>query len=71
MMKYDARSPQSDSTIREHSGNSSLAPKMKRLTIDVSAELHSAIKVDCARKGIKMADAIRDLLASEFGEGAQ
>lgn len=71
MMKYDARSPQSDSTIREHSGNSSLAPKMKRLTIDVSAELHSAIKVDCARKGIKMADAIRDLLTNEFGEGAQ
>ena len=48
-----------------------MVPRMKRLTIDVSAELHSAIKVDCARKGIKMADAIRDLLASEFGEGAQ
>ena len=69
MMKYDARSPRSDSAIREHS-DSSMAPRMKRLTIDVSAELHSAIKVDCARKGIKMADAIRDLLASEFGEGA-
>ena len=41
--------------------------RMKRLTIDVSPELHSAIKVDCARRGIKMADAIRDILASEFG----
>ena len=69
MMKYDARSPRSDSTIREHS-DSSMVPRMKRLTIDVSAELHSAIKVDCARKGIKMADAIRDILASEFSEGA-
>ena len=40
---------------------------MKRLTIDVSADLHSAIKVDCARRGIKMADAIRGLLTNEFG----
>ena len=69
MMKYDA-APKSDSTIRERSGASAMTPRMKRLTIDVSADLHSAIKVDCARKGIKMADAIRDLLASEFGEGA-
>ena len=59
MMKYDAREPQGDSP----------APKMKRLTIDVSADLHSAIKVDCARKGIKMADAIRGLLTNEFGRG--
>ncbi len=44
-----------------------MTSRMKRLTIDVSAELHSAIKVDCARRGIKMADAIRDILASEFG----
>ena len=43
--------------------------RMKRLTIDVSPELHSAIKVGCARRGIKMADAIRDILASEFGKG--
>lgn len=58
MMKYDAREPQRDPTT---------APKMKRLTIDVSADLHSAIKVDCARRGIKMADAIRGLLTNEFG----
>jgi len=42
---------------------------MKRLTIDVSANLHSAIKMECARKGVKMADAIREILESEFGKG--
>ncbi|MDE0185578.1 MAG: hypothetical protein OXP71_08980 [Candidatus Poribacteria bacterium] len=41
---------------------------MKRLTIDVPAYLHSAIKMECARKGIKMADAIRNLLENEFGK---
>ena len=44
---------------------------MKRLTIDVSADLHSAIKVDCARRGVKMADAIRNILRNEFGADKQ
>lgn len=39
---------------------------MKRLTIDVSVDLHSAIKVSCAQRGIKMADAIREILEDEF-----
>ena len=42
---------------------------MKRLTIDVSADLHSAIKVSCAQRGVKMADAIREILEAEFGGG--
>lgn len=42
-------------------------PAMKRLTIDVSVALHSAIKVSCAQRGIKMADAIREILEHEFG----
>jgi len=41
---------------------------MKRLTIDVPIDLHTAIKVNCARKGVKMAEAIRDILESEFGK---
>jgi len=41
--------------------------EMKRLTIDVPASLHANIKVGCARQGIKMADAIRELLEEKFG----
>ena len=42
------------------------AQKMKRLTIDVSEELHRRIKVACAGRGAKMADEIRALLKQEF-----
>ena len=40
--------------------------KMKRLTIDISEELHSQIKVYCAKKGLKMADEIRRILKEKF-----
>ncbi len=39
---------------------------MKRFTIDVSEELHKRIKAQCAMRGVKMADVIRDLLEREF-----
>lgn len=70
MMKYDEKNPRKTRAVREQPSDeygSSVA--MKRLTIDVSADLHSAIKVDCARRRIKMADAIRDILKNEFGTG--
>lgn len=38
----------------------------KRFTIDVPAELHRRIKIGCAAKGVKMADAIREILDREF-----
>lgn len=40
--------------------------EMKRLTIDITKDLHTAIKTDCARRGVKMADEIRDLLERHF-----
>jgi macrodomain Ter protein organizer (MatP/YcbG family) len=40
----------------------------KRLTIDIPASLHSRIKVDCARRGVKMAEEIRQLLDRHFAE---
>jgi len=40
--------------------------KMKRLTIDVSEELHRRIKSGCATNGVKMADEIRALLEKHF-----
>lgn len=38
----------------------------KRLTIDVSENLHKRIKTQCAQRGTKMADVIRELLEKEF-----
>ncbi|MBB3967187.1 plasmid partition protein ParG [Rhizobium metallidurans] len=38
----------------------------KRLTIDVTENLHKRIKAQCAMRGTKMADVIRELLEKEF-----
>lgn len=40
--------------------------RMKRFTIDVPVSLHTRIKTQCARRGVKMADELRDLLEREF-----
>lgn len=40
--------------------------KTKRLTIDIQEDLHRKIKADCAMKGKKMADAIREILSEKF-----
>ncbi|GFE71953.1 hypothetical protein [Chroococcus sp. FPU101] len=40
--------------------------KMKRLTIDVSENLHRAIKLKSVEQGIPMADLVRDLLEQHF-----
>ena len=42
------------------------AGPMKRLTIDIPVELHRLVKRECADRGIKMADIVRDLLTKEF-----
>jgi predicted DNA binding CopG/RHH family protein len=44
----------------------SLAEAMKRFTIDVPEELHRRIKMQCAMRGSKMADVLRNLLEKEF-----
>ena len=46
------------------------AETMKRLTIDVPANLHARIKVACAQRGTKMADEIRALLEQNFSENS-
>lgn len=38
----------------------------KRFTIDISTGLHTRIKTECARRGVKMAEALRDYLDKEF-----
>ncbi|MGP9555898.1 hypothetical protein [Halomonas sp. AOP43-F2-13] len=40
----------------------------KRLTIDISVSLHTKLKADCAMRGRKMADEIRDLLIEKYGK---
>lgn len=40
---------------------------MKRLTIDVSESLHRAIKAQCAMRGTKIADEVRELLLQKYG----
>ncbi len=68
-MKYDKRKTKNESaTVKEQPHRYFAKSEMKRLTIDVSMDLHTAIKVKCARKGVKMADAIRDILEKEFGK---
>ena len=42
------------------------AEQIKRLTIDIEAGLHARIKSQCALRGEKMADLIRQLLEREF-----
>lgn len=41
---------------------------MKRLTIDIPLSLHQRVKSQCALKGEKMADALRELLDRHFGK---
>ena len=45
-----------------------LTEPIKRLTVDVSLPLHTRIKTQCAMKGDKMADVIRELLEKQFRE---
>ena len=57
----------SDTSQPTRAGDTS-AEKMKRLTIDVPASLHTRIKIACAQRGNKMADEIRVLLEQTFPE---
>ena len=40
---------------------------VKRLTIDISESLHRAIKSQCAMRGTKIADEVRELLLQKYG----
>ena len=37
-----------------------------RFTLDVDAELHIRMKIECARQGKRMSDVLRAILAREF-----
>jgi hypothetical protein len=41
--------------------------KIKRLTIDIPESLHREIKAQCAMRGAKIADEVRELLIQKYG----
>lgn len=41
---------------------------MRRLTIDVPEHLHRAIKAQCAMRGTKIAQEVRELLLQKYGK---
>ena len=41
-------------------------PPVKRLTIDLPAELHAKLKAQCAMRGVKMVDEIRTILQEKL-----
>ena len=43
------------------------AEAMKRLTIDIPESLHRTIKSQCAMRGAKIADEVRELLLKKYG----
>jgi hypothetical protein len=43
--------------------------RMKRLTIDIPEDLHTRLKVACARRGTRMADEVRALLEAHCADG--
>lgn len=47
------------------------AERMKRLTIDVTEQLHMRIKSQCAMRGVNMADELRKLLESHFPDSGR
>ncbi len=42
--------------------------QMKRLTIDIPESLHRTIKAQCAMRGTKIADEMRELLWMKYGK---
>lgn len=40
----------------------------KRLTIDIPESLHRAIKMQCAERGTRIADEVRELLLQKYGK---
>lgn len=55
-----------DAWVSDREAPAAPSEPMKRFTIDVPESLHTRIKTQCAMRGQKMADVLRDLLEKEF-----
>lgn len=47
--------------------NRDAVEKIKRLTIDIPESLHRKIKAQCAMRGSKIVDEVRELLLQKYG----
>lgn len=56
-----------DAWVESRSNGNEPEP-MKRLTIDIPESLHRAIKTQCASRGAKIADEVRELLLQKYGK---
>ncbi len=63
-----AVAPTADDWVESRQTEADNGEAMKRLTVDVPTSLHSRIKSQCALRGVKMADQIRELLEKHFPE---
>mgnify|MGYP001192660772 FL=1 len=59
--------PAADAWVESRSNGDEPEP-MKRLTIDVPESLHRSIKAQCAMRGTKIADEVRELLLQKYGQ---
>jgi hypothetical protein len=55
----------SQSIVQKDSSHNS---QFKRLTIDIPSYLHRSIKSQCALRGTKIADELRELLSEKYEE---
>jgi len=62
----NARQSDRETKMEIATAPSSPVEAMKRFTIDVPNELHRRIKTQCAMRGAKMADVLREILEREF-----
>jgi hypothetical protein len=66
-----ATTPTADAWVQSRQLESGNGEAMKRLTVDVPSSLHTRIKSQCALRGVKMADEIRELLEKHFPEKSE
>lgn len=60
-----AATPTADAWVDDRA-NGDEQEAMKRLTIDVPESLHRTIKTQCAMRGTKIADEVRELLIKKY-----
>ena len=67
--KPAAKAPSADAWVNDRAtGAAGEADPMKRLTIDIPESLHRKIKAQCAMRGTKIADEVRELLLNKYGK---
>lgn len=66
--KVSITSPARSSQQAESWVQDKTSEPVKRLTIEIPAQLHAQVKAECALRGLKMKDLVRTLLEQECGK---